>query len=63
MKHIMPVKDDTDPILKAYFKVEEEVYPSKEEELYIKLANLVSDYFEYYGSCNFSNRMPRREAN
>ena len=24
MKHIMPVKDDTDPILKAYFKVEEE---------------------------------------
>ena len=23
MKHIMPVKDDTDPILKAYFKVEE----------------------------------------
>ena len=29
MKHIMPVKDDTDPILKAYFKVEEEVFPSK----------------------------------
>lgn len=49
MKHIMPVKDDTDPILKAYFKVEEEVFPSKVEELYIKLANLVSDYFEYYG--------------
>lgn len=44
MKHIMPVKDDTDPILKAYFKVEEEVFPSKVEELYIKLANLVSDY-------------------
>ena len=39
MKHIMPVKDDTDPILKAYFKVEEEVFPSKVEELYIKLAN------------------------
>ena len=47
MKHIMPVKDDTDPILKAYFKVEEEVFPSKVEELYIKLANLVSDYFDY----------------
>lgn len=44
MKHIMPVKDDTDPILKAYFKVEEEAFPSKVEELYIKLANLVSDY-------------------
>ncbi len=49
MKHIMSVKDDTDPILKAYFKVEEEVFPSKVEELYIKLANLVSDYFEYCG--------------
>ena len=52
MKHIMPVKDDTDPILKAYFKVEEEAFPSKVEELYIKLANLVSDYFEYYGVLN-----------
>lgn len=49
MKHIMPGKDDIDPTLKAYFMVEEEVLPRSVEELYIKLANLVSDYFEYYG--------------
>lgn len=52
MKHIMPVKDDIDPMLLAYFKVEEEILPRSVEEPYIKLANLVSDYFEYYGMLN-----------
>lgn len=52
MKHIMPVKEDIDPTLKAYFKVGEEIMPPSVEELYVKLANLVSDYFEYYSMLN-----------
>lgn len=48
----MPVKEDIDPTLKAYFKVGEEIMPPSVEELYVKLANLVSDYFEYYSMLN-----------
>lgn len=52
MKHVIPVKENIDPTLKAYFKVGEEIFPSSAEELYVKLANLVSDYFEYYDAFN-----------
>ena len=52
MKHVIPVKENIDPTLKAYFKVGEEIFPSRAEELYVKLANLVSDYFEYYNAFN-----------